>query len=252
MELDRVLDLLKSAYREAAGLKEGDPDPNWDEISLVMRQTDDATFVRKHKDSTTCKWVYGEMPTRIDLDLKALQDFYSKAINGEQSAPPLKDSRDSEEMEKEYTIKLLGQIQQGEVLVPEEFNFLLRTGVISQAMRDALLEKYRSELDKQPRSAGQIFMDYRNPETRRNITQEEFIRMTRELWWMTTNDWRRIAFQDSQESTHGSSPSTPGTTSPNTQTEPEPSSSSTNNDSSGLETGLGNSYVSLREIGGFY
>lgn len=49
-----------------------------------------------------------------------------------------------------------------------------------------------------------------------------------------------------------SSPSTAGTTSPSTPTSPEPSSSSTNSDSSEQETGFANSFVYLREIGGFF
>lgn len=57
---------------------------------------------------------------------------------------------------------------------------------------------------------------------------------------------------DEPASSPTSSPSTAGTTSPSTPTSPEPSSSSTSSDSSVQETGRASSFVSLREIGGFY
>lgn len=50
----------------------------------------------------------------------------------------------------------------------------------------------------------------------------------------------------------GFSPLTHGTTLPSTPTSPAPSSSSTSRDLSGRASGLGSSYVLLREIPGFY
>lgn len=71
-------------------------------------------------------------------------------------------------------------------------------------------------------------------------------------WKMIDREWAQEILDSKQASTPGFSPSTPGRTSPSTRTSRERSSSSTSKGWLGLATGRESSFVSLREIDGFY
>lgn len=219
MDLDQVLDLLRTAYKKAAGVKPGDPEPNWDEISFLMTREQEPRFLSYHRDPKTRRWAHETHIPVEDLDLHSLRAFYFRAINAEGSPPPPKHSwwdavsTDSLDLEERYIADLLGRLEHKEVLLPIEIYTLKRAGHIDQETARALRLQYHKARQSHP---------------------------------LGSMEW------DKPESTLGSSPSIPGTTSPSTQTKPEPSSSSTNSDSSVRVIGRESSYVSLREIDGFY